>query len=288
MDEPGFFASTRICIVGLGLMGGSLALALQGKCAAILGVDPNLKTRELALQLGVVDQVAAHISELLIQSDLLILAAPVNAIIQIIKELPDQYPGSAVVIDMGSTKKQIVETMQALPERFEPLGGHPMCGKERSSLKYADASLFQGAPFAFTPLERTSNRARQIGEQLALAVGACSMWLDTETHDRWVAATSHLPYLLANTLAAVTPLEAAPLLGTGFRSTARLSVSNMDMMLDILSTNRDEILSDLRAYRTQLEQVEKMLADKEFESLRDYLDQGAKRYDQLIEDRGGT
>ena len=287
MDEPGFFASTRIGIVGLGLMGGSLALAIRGKFAAILGVDPNPKTRELALQLGVVDQVAARLDELLFQSDLLILAAPVGAIIQLLKELPDQHPGSAVVIDLGSTKKQIVETMKALPERFDPLGGHPMCGKERSSLKYADPSLFQGAPFAFTPLERTSKHACQIGELLALAVGAKPMWLNPETHDRWVAATSHLPYLLANTLAAVTPLEAAPLLGTGFRSTARLSVSNLEMMLDILGTNRDEILSDLRAYRTQLEQLEKMLADEDLESLRAYLDQGAKRYDQLIEDQGG-
>lgn len=288
MDEPGFFASTRICIVGLGLMGGSLALALRGKCAEILGVDPNPTTRELALRQGVVDQVAESSSELVFQPDLLILAAPVGAIIQLIKELPDRHPGSAVVIDLGSTKKQIVETMQSLPERFDPLGGHPMCGKERSSLKYADSNLFQDAPFAFTPLKRTSKRAHRVGEQLALAVGAKPMWLDPETHDRWVAATSHLPYMLANALAAVTPLEAAPLLGTGFRSTARLSVSNLDMMLDILVTNRGEILSGLRAYRAQFEQLEKLLDEEDLETLRVNLDQGAKRYDQLLENQGDT
>jgi prephenate dehydrogenase len=292
MDEPDFFSSKRleecvVAILGLGLMGGSLALALRGKCRTLLGVDPDPQAVEMALERRVVDHASVSPHDLLPQADLVILAAPVGAILTLLRLLPDHHPGPAVVLDLGSTKRQIVGAMQALPPRFDPIGGHPMAGKEKASLANADADLFQLAPFALVPLERSSAGARLIAEQLARAVGAHPLWIDAETHDRWVAATSHLPYLLANTLAAATPLDARPLVGPGLRSTTRLAPASLTMMVDILATNRENVLTGLQRFRHALDAVELSLLSGDLEALRDQLAQGAASYAALANLEGG-
>ena len=281
-DEPAFFAG-RLAIVGLGLMGGSLAMALRGKCTALLGIDPDPHTVELARQLHIVDQAVVDPAVLLPQADVIVLAAPVNGIIGLLQELPVLHPGAPIVIDLGSTKVKITETMQNLPERFDPLGGHPMCGKEVSGLANADARLFQGATFAFTPTLRTSAYARQFAEWLAASIGACPLWIDAVTHDRWVAATSHVPYLVANALAGITPAETAPLAGPGFRSTTRLAVTPPGMMMDVLMTNQVAILDGLRSFRVHLERVERLLSQGDFDTLQELLGEGARRKQVISE-----
>ncbi len=292
MEEPDFFSSTpladfRVAILGLGLMGGSLALALRGKCRALLGVDPDPAVVQLALERRVVDSASVNPRELLPQAELVILAAPVGAILSILSRLPELHPGPAIVLDLGSTKRAIVQAMGSLPGRFDPLGGHPMCGKEQASLANAEADLFQDAPFALTPLERSSPQARQVAEQLVRAVGARPRWIDAETHDRWVAATSHLPYLFANTLAGVTPLEAGPLVGPGLRSTTRLAPASLTMMVDILSTNRDNVLAEMQRFRQALQELENSLQAEDMEALRLQLTRGAASYAALMTPQGG-
>jgi len=282
MAENDLLLNARVAILGLGLMGGSLAMALRGKCASLLGVDPNPDVLALARIWHLADQTSELPAELLPQADLVILAAPVRAILKLLADLPDLHPGSAVVLDLGSTKSHIVQAMQSLPERFDPIGGHPMCGKESSSLANAEAGLFQGAPFAFTPLARTTARARRLAEEIASVAGALPLWFDAETHDRWVASTSHLPYLVANTLAAATPTESAPLVGPGFRSTARLAPTSLTMMLDILTTNRSNVLSSLHEFQERLARVENSLAASDEQALRQLLLQGTDNYAALI------
>jgi prephenate dehydrogenase len=216
-----------------------------------------------------------------------ILATPVRAIMALLGELGSLHPGKAVVIDLGSTKLGIMQAMAALPDRFDPVGGHPMCGKERSSLANAEAGLFRGTPFAFTPLPRTTSRGRGLAEQLARTLGAEPLWLDPETHDRWVGSTSHLPYLVANVLAAVVPVEAAPMAGTGLRSTTRLAPSPLNVMQDILMTNRENVLAAVRGFQVRLESVEKRLAEADEQGLTELLSQGALNYEKLIRSRGG-
>lgn len=268
--------NARIAILGLGLMGGSLALALQGKCAALFGVDPDPAALSLAIEKGIVSRASADPTSVLPQAELVILAAPVRTIIEILNELPNLHSGEAVVLDLGSTKTQIVEAMSCLPPRFDPIGGHPMCGKETFSLANADPRLFEGAPFALTPLPRTSEKARNLAEELVCTIGARPLWLDAETHDRWVAATSHLPHLLSVALTLATPHEAAPLIGPGFRSMARLARSSPAMRLDILATNRENILEVLGRFRTQLDLLETCLTNDDYNTLWEMLVQGQK------------
>ena len=282
MAQPDYLSNSRVAILGLGLMGGSLALKLRGRCAQLLGCDPDPTTLALAQQQNLADQVSDQPGEILPLADLVILAAPVRAILTLLDELPALHPGSAAVLDFGSTKVQIVQRMDMLPKRFDPLGGHPMCGKERGGLVNADPDLFQSTSFALTPLTRTSLRLRRLAEQLVRLIGAKPLWLEAETHDRWVAATSHVPYLAANALAAVTPLQARPLVGPGFRSSTRLAPSGWTVMCDILETNRPNILVGLRSFRKQIEELERLLAAGDLQTLEGLTALGAQNYEALI------
>lgn len=283
-DVDGFssFSNASIAIVGLGLMGGSLALALQGSCKILYGIDSDPAVIEQAIERGVVEKASVDARVLLPVADAIILAAPVRAIIRLLGELPALTSRNAIVLDIGSTKVQITQAMQVLPPHFDPVGGHPMCGKEKSGLAYADPRLFRDAPFAFTPLERSSSRARAFCSQLAYTIGAHPLWLDAETHDRWTAATSHLPSLVANALAASTPLDAVPLVGPGFRSTARLADSSTRMMADILATNQEYVLAALFEFKERLARYESLLEGGDFAALETLLAEGAEYYRTLV------
>jgi len=283
MNHSPNLASTKVAILGLGLMGGSIALALRGKVATTLAYDPDPGTLEMALQNRVVDRASQEPTLILSQADLVLLCAPVSAILEWIEKLPALHPGRAVVLDIGSTKVQICEALKGLPERFDPLGGHPMCGKTVPGLEYADPAIFHGAKFAFTPLERTTLHARTVAEELAGVVGAVPLWLDPYTHDQWVASTSHLPYLLSCALSLATPPEAAPLVGPGFRSTSRLATSSMAMITDILNTNRKNILAALERFSTELDRIGMYLSDENLPAdLIESLQLAANRQRELV------
>jgi len=282
MDEPGFFSEQRIAIIGLGLMGGSLAMALKGKCAWLAGVDRNPETLALAREWELADQLSDRLEDVIPQAGLIILATPVRAILSLLGELPRFHPGRAVVLDLGSTKTGILAAMDGLPEALDPVGGHPMCGKEHASLANAEAGLYRGAPFALVPLPRTSPDARDVVEALVRAVGARPVWLAPEQHDHWVASTSHLPYLVSNTLARITPAQVAPMVGTGFRSASRLAPTPLTVMSDILRTNRPHVLASLREMQDALAEVERCLADQDWDQLEALLARGGEAYREII------
>jgi len=271
-----------VAILGLGLMGGSLALALRGQVREVRAADPDPAVIELARQRGIVERLSADPSDVLPGTDIVVLAAPVQAILELIEGLPRLHPGSPVVLDLGSTKTQVCQAMEALPDRFDPVGGHPMCGKETAGVGSAEAELFQGATFALSALGRTSARGRQAAEQIARTIGAIPLWIDPETHDRQVAATSHVPYLLANALALATPLDAARLVGPGFRSTSRLAASYAPMMLDVLASNRENVLQALGRFRAELDIIEHTLAQNDRAALGEALSRSAERHGELV------
>jgi len=268
MSEPDFnLATSRIAIVGLGLMGGSLALGLRGKCAALYGIDPHPATLELALSQNIVDDADRDPVRLLPAADLVILSAPVPAILTLLGQLPSLTPNPCIVMDVGSTKKLIVDSMSRLPERFDPIGGHPICGKEKLSLANAERTLYYGAPFVLTALTRTSPRAMAAANQIVEALGAQARILNADEHDRILASTSHLPFLLSSALALVTPADVSSFIGPGFKSTSRLAGTSASMMLGVLQSNRENVLNALHGLQNQLAEVESALASKDFSKL---------------------
>jgi prephenate dehydrogenase len=262
-------------------MGGSLALALKGHCRAVLAYDPDPATLALASAQQIVDIASLDPAAILPQADLVVLAAPVRSTINLIHQLPSLHPGSAVILDLASTKAEICRAYEELPARFDPIGGHPMCGKETAGLPNAEAGLYQGAAFALTPLERTSPQARSLAVQLVEAIGASPVWLDAATHDRWAAATSHMPYLLAAALTLATPPDVRPLVGPGFRSTSRLASSSARMMADILATNRGNVLAALALFRDELNQIEAILQQEDETRLYDKMQRSIAARDYL-------
>ena len=281
--EAGFrLEDLKIAIIGLGLMGGSLALALKGKCTALYGIDADPETLELALEKKIVDQAGSEPANLLPRANLVILATPVPAIVEYIQSLPSFTENPCIVLDLGSTKRDIVRAMEGLPERFDPIGGHPICGKEMLGLENADANLYQGAPFVVTALERTTSHARSLMRQLVTAVGARWIEVDAEEHDRALAYTSHLPYLISSVLAGSLPQEFADLIGTGFRSTSRLAGTPSHMTLGILQSNRDNILSALSSFHQSLSEMAAALQTENYQQLEVLLHQSRSAYQSLV------
>jgi len=284
MSQPDFnLADSKIAIIGLGLMGGSLALGLRGKCAALYGCDPHLPTLELALSQHIVDYADSDPANLLPEVDLVILSAPVPAILTLLEKLPSYTSNPCIVMDLGSTKKLIVDSMSRLPERFDPIGGHPICGKEKLSLANAERTLYYAKPFLLTPLERTSPRALSAANQIIEAVGAKAGSLDATEHDRILAATSHLPFLLASALAITTPDSFASFVGTGFKSTSRVAGTSSSMMLGVLQSNRENVLNALHGLQKELANIEAALSSEDFVRLESVLNEAQTKYQTLTQ-----
>lgn len=275
-------AESKIAIIGLGLMGGSLALGLRGKCAALFGCDPHRPALELALSQQIVDYADRDPASLLPEADLVIPSAPVPAILTLLEQLPTFTPNPCIVMDMGSTKKLIVESMSRLPERFDPIGGHPICGKEKLSLANAERTLYYAAPFLLTPLGRTSPRALSAAHQIIEAIGAKATILDAVEHDRILASTSHLPFLISSALALATPQDLASFIGPGFKSTSRLAGTSSSMMLGVLQSNQENVLNALHELQNQLAEIESALSSGDFAKLESILNNAQHKYQELI------
>jgi prephenate dehydrogenase len=279
MEDDNFtLATSKIAIIGLGLMGGSLALGLRGKCAALYGIDPHPSTLALALSQQIVDYADSDPAQLLPEVDLVILAAPVPAILTLLDQLPSYTPNPCIVMDLGSTKRLVVEAMSGLPERFDPIGGHPICGKEKLSLANAERTLYYAAPFLLTPLERTSPRAISAANQIIEALGAKAKILNAVEHDRILASTSHLPFLISSVLALATPNDVAPFVGPGFKSTSRLAGTSSSMMLGVLQSNRENVLNALHELQNQLAEIESALSSSDFSKLENILNEAQSKY----------
>jgi prephenate dehydrogenase len=235
-----------ISIVGLGLMGGSLGLALRERCpnVRVVGVARRAEVVTQAVAIGATHAATTNLAEGVADADLVVLATPVRTLIAQIPEVATYMRPGAVLTDMGSTKAAIMRAMAQVPTYIQPVGGHPMCGKEVAGLDVAEATLYQGATWPITPLERTDPAATAGVREMVLAVGGRPVMLEADRHDRLVAAISHLPYLLAVALVGVADEIANvddlvwALAASGFRDTSRLAASDLSMMLDILATNR--------------------------------------------------
>lgn len=266
-SEPAFFpipplAEARVSIAGLGLMGASLALDLRGHCAEIVGTSRSPETLAYAIEHGIVDRIVDFDEAM--QADLAVMAAPVRTIIKQLEQITEHAsrstqhpPRKTVIIDLGSTKTDLAAAMQSLPARFDPVGGHPMCGKEVAGIRHAEAGLYRDKTFILTPLERTSPQALALTQEVVALLGSRTLVLTPERQDALVAMISHVPYLTAVSLVRATQARNDPMLwqvaASGFRDTTRVAGGDVTMFLDILLTNRSAILDCLSTLQAEIE-----------------------------------
>lgn len=265
---------SRITVVGLGLMGGSLALDLLEQGMRLSGVDSDPHTARLARNAGIA---TVDINTALTSGDVLVLATPVRETLRLLETFRSHPPELELVIDLGSTKRQIVEAMDALPDGLAAIGGHPLCGKELSGFQQAQIGLYQGSRFVLTSSSHTTEAALATAEQLVDSIGATPLQMDATRHDQLLGAASHLPYLLAVALTgAVESLgkeDAAiwDVVASGFLSSSRLAASDPTMMIDILATNREMVLAALARAQAELDRLSGLLSTGENEALRGHL-----------------
>jgi prephenate dehydrogenase len=266
----------RVAIVGLGLMGGSLAAALKSRdaCREVFGITRRAETAALALELGLVHRASTELAAGIAQADIVVLATPVRTIIELLPQVGRLAKPGCLVLDTGSTKAAILQAMSDLPRHVHPVGGHPMCGKETSGLLAAEPDLYQGKLFVLTPLDRSGPAALSLARELLRSIGARPVEMEAERHDRLVAAISHLPYLAACALLGTAEALAQEeenlwqLAATGFRDTSRLAASDVNMMLDILLTNREAVAEQLGSYEAQLHNLARLVETADETGLR--------------------
>ncbi len=235
----------KIGIVGLGLIGGSIALAARQlwPTSLVIGVD-NKDVLETAMRLHAID-VAADDLIVLAEADVVILAAPVLQNVALLAELDEHVRVPAVVTDTGSTKRTMADAARLLPPRFTFVGGHPLAGAAVSGLEYARPDLFKGRPWLFTPTGDASGPALEKLLAFVRALGAIPSVVGVDAHDRLLAFLSHLPQLTASALMEVVGSavreEGLALAGRGLIDTTRLASSPADIWKDIVATNADQV-----------------------------------------------
>ena len=262
----------KIGIVGLGLIGGSIALAARQLWpkALVIGVD-NKDVLETAMRLHAID-VAADDLVVLAEADIVILSAPVKTNISLLTELDENVRQAAVITDTGSTKRGMALASSALPARFTFVGGHPLAGAAQGGLEHARPDLFSGRPWLLTPeIVTDGGRAVRATEDLAKltafiqALGAVPRVISVQAHDRLLAFLSHLPQLTASALMTVVGesvgKDGLDLAGRGLADTTRLASSPPDIWRDIAATNADEIGPALDALIARLQELRRDLPD---------------------------
>jgi prephenate dehydrogenase len=265
----------QVSIVGLGLIGGSWGLALKKYGLAVRRTGfGRASTVARALAVDAVDEGTDDLGRAVRDADLIILAAPVGAILDCIPRLKDVASSRALVTDVGSTKRMICERAR---ESFVDgplfLGGHPLAGKERAGVENADATLFINARYVLTPLEggHIEDPRTKAFISLVTAIGARPHIMDPARHDRALAFLSHLPQLLSSALASVIAEESlearlpVELAASGFRDVTRLAESPYSVWRDICLTNIENIQQALEALVEKLEFMKRHLSDRELE-----------------------
>jgi prephenate dehydrogenase len=245
----------RVAIVGLGLIGASLGLALHRLTPAphVVGYDRSREVRIRAARRHAVDRERGSLEETVEGADLVVLATPVRAVAPLLRDLAPYLAPGAVVTDTGSTKEQVVLAAAEVAPQVAFVGGHPMAGKLTQGTDDADAALFDGTVYCLTPTADTPGFAIDRVTELVEAVRARPHFLDAAEHDGLVAAISHLPYLLSATLmttASADPgwREMAALAAGGFATLTRLADGEPEMYADVCLTNRESIARQLDRY----------------------------------------
>ena len=274
----------RLALIGCGLMGGSFALALRqaGLVQHITGFSASDKTRQRALELGVIDQACRSVADAVQGADLVLLAVPVGAMHSSFAAMRDALAPQALLMDVGSTKCDVIAAAQAnLGERLNCLvPAHPIAGKEVAGIEHAEGNLYQERLTILTPLPHNTIRQIKMASEVWTAIGSHVSHMTPEAHDATFAAVSHLPHLLA--FAAVNAFTAQAqgaafleMAGPGFRDFSRIAASDPAVWRDILDANQAEVLTQMAHFRSALDAFENALKQGDTAALQQLIQQAS-------------
>ncbi len=248
----------RIAVIGVGLIGGSIALAARERVGAtVVGYDPDLAALQTAQRRGVIDVAAISLEEALAEAQAAFVAAPVGLLPDLVERVLEAAPPDCVVTDVGSTKQQLVDA--AADERF--VGGHPLAGAETAGVAHARADLFDGATWYLTPAAHTEGILYERLHRLISGLGAKPLAIEADAHDAVMAAVSHLPHVLANVLVAEAAAvlrsqgERLPATGPSFRDATRVAGANSGIWTDIYLANAGALIAQIDAVTARLAAV---------------------------------
>ncbi len=283
----------KVAIVGPGLIGGSLGMALRqrGRAETVVGVGRRESSLREALEVGAIDQSTLDVREGAEGADLLVLATPPGAFGQIVEEALPALAPETIVTDVASTKVQVIEVVSAaLRERPDVsyIPTHPMAGSEKRGALAARADLFEGSVCIITPLTNTFPQTKTTIRRMWESVGARTTSMTPQTHDRVVARISHVPHLAAAALIGLIDHEEGQLAGGGLRDTTRIASADPDLWVEICKSNRRQVRDALADYIRILQQVAGRLEAGDFGGLRAMLSEAKQKRDSIIAQSTGS
>jgi len=266
----------RVALIGVGLIGGSLARALKKHdlCQSIIGFGRSQEELEKAVELGVIDNFGSDIKETVKDADLVIVAVPMSAFESVFSAMADVISDDTVITDVGSAKNSVIEAAKSafgdLPSGLVP--GHPIAGTEKNGVEASFDSLFENRQIILTPTEKSAAGAIEKVEKMWQAVGAETVQMTAEHHDQVLAATSHLPHVLAFSLVETLgkmheSSEIFRYAAGGFRDFTRIASSDPTMWRDICLNNKTAILSVLKKYERHLKTLEIAIEAQDAEAI---------------------
>ena len=280
-----------LAVIGVGLIGGSFSRALKaaGAVQRVIGFDLDSKNLAEALQLGVVDEIAADYASAVSSADLVFLAVPVRAMTAAVAACAPYLSAGCVVTDGGSVKEELVIACEALmPHGCSFVGGHPIAGTEYSGAKASFATLFQGRRCILTPTGRTDQQALELVQRLWEAAGSRVECMEPLTHDRVFAAVSHLPHMVAYALVHAVDRSAEEeenilaFSAGGFRDFTRIASSHPSMWRDIALMNRLPLLAVLERYQQEFAVLKEKVAAGDGAWLENYFTTSKRLRDEII------
>jgi len=273
-----------VAIVGVGLVGGSIGLALRKRDLArqVIGIGRRQVSLRIARRVGAVTNTTIDLAKGAAEAELVIVCTPVGQIVDHVRKAAEHAPEGTLITDTGSTKQGIVAALDgSLARGCRFLGSHPLAGSEKTGASNADAELFEGRVALITPTANTTGEDYDRIEGLWEALGSVVIKMSPEEHDRALSLTSHLPHLAAAALAATVPEALYRISGTGLRDTTRLASGDPRLWLAIAEQNRDNMLSALEQYGRQLAALHGAIRDRDPARLEALLALAKKNRDAL-------
>lgn len=287
----------KIAIIGIGLLGGSLGLAIRKRHLArtVFGYVRRTEVIEKCQSLGIVERASCDLEEVVSDADLIILCTPILQMKSLVEKMLPFVKAGTIITDVGSAKAKVVSELENMVNEAGAcfIGSHPMAGSEKTGFEYSTNDLFKDAVCVVTPTNRVPQNVLEKIKNFWKAVGARVIELSPELHDELVSRASHLPHLIASQLVLYVlnsdyPKEQSVLCATGFRDTTRVASGSPEMWKDISIVNREQIIKTLEEFIEALRNLKKTLHDGEEEKIMEFFKTAKMLRDKWLTQNSGT